>query len=194
MLFDAPLTFLFHPHVHRWLRFPNNCYLLLVCAHHNVSPACLWLVQGKHSTLDKALRDILFFNENETNGLSLPRTSEATWYRGSLSSWWLSSFRSVAKWWILILKLKFVFQLMVLFDVIHVVNTKSPEASDKSFLYTALEVFCLGEIFFRWSHHPATSEVSHKQKDFLRLFSNFSAFFLNVWWWNRIFIFHSASR
>lgn len=33
----------------------------------------------------------------------------------------------------------------VLFDVIHVVNTKSPEASDKSFLYTALEVFCLGE-------------------------------------------------
>jgi hypothetical protein len=34
---------------------------------------------------------------------------------------------------------------MVLFDVIHVVNTKSPEADDKSFLYTALEVFCLGE-------------------------------------------------
>lgn len=39
-----------------------------------------------------------------------------------------------------------VIQLMVLFDVIHVVNTKSPEASDKSFLYTALEVFCLGEL------------------------------------------------
>lgn len=35
---------------------------------------------------------------------------------------------------------------MVLFDVIHVVNTKSPEADDKSFLYTALEVFCLGKI------------------------------------------------
>lgn len=38
-----------------------------------------------------------------------------------------------------------VIQLMVLFDVIHVVNNKSSEASDKSFLYTALEVFCLCE-------------------------------------------------
>lgn len=47
--------------------------------------------------------------------------------------------------WIVVVVMIVVIQLMVLFDVIHVVNTKSPEASDKSFLYTALEVFCLGE-------------------------------------------------
>jgi hypothetical protein len=48
--------------------------------------------------------------------------------------------------WIVVVVMIVVIQLMVLFDVIHVVNTKSPEASDKSFLYTALEVFCLGEV------------------------------------------------
>lgn len=47
--------------------------------------------------------------------------------------------------WIVVVVMIVVLQLMVLFDVIHVVNTKSPEASDKSFMYTALEVFCLGE-------------------------------------------------
>jgi len=47
--------------------------------------------------------------------------------------------------WIFVVALIVVIQLMVLFDVIHVVNTKSSEASDKSFLYTALEVFCLGK-------------------------------------------------
>jgi hypothetical protein len=47
--------------------------------------------------------------------------------------------------WILVVALIVVIQLMVLFDVIHVVNTRSSEASDKSFLSTALEVFCLGK-------------------------------------------------
>jgi hypothetical protein len=47
--------------------------------------------------------------------------------------------------WIFVVAIIVVVQLMVLFDVIHVVNTKSNEGSDKSFLYTALEVFCLGE-------------------------------------------------
>ena len=48
--------------------------------------------------------------------------------------------------WIVVVALIVVIQLMVLFDVIHVVNTKHSEGSDKSFLYTALEVFCLGEV------------------------------------------------
>lgn len=47
--------------------------------------------------------------------------------------------------WIVVVVMIVVIQLMVLFDVIHVVNSKSSEASDKSFLSTALEVFCLGE-------------------------------------------------
>lgn len=47
--------------------------------------------------------------------------------------------------WIVVVVMIVVIQLMVLFDVIHVVNNKSSEASDKSFLYTALEVFCLCE-------------------------------------------------
>lgn len=56
--------------------------------------------------------------------------------------------------WIFVVALIVVIQLMVLFDVIHVVNTKSSEASDKSFLYTALEVFCLGKCInlFRFIH------------------------------------------
>jgi hypothetical protein len=47
--------------------------------------------------------------------------------------------------WIFVVGLIVVVQLMVLFDVIHVVNTRSNESSDKSFLWTALEVFCLGK-------------------------------------------------
>lgn len=58
----------------------------------------------------------------------------------------LQNIRRYVVSWIFVVVLIVVVQLMVLFDVIHVVNTKSPEASDKSFLYTALEVFCLGEI------------------------------------------------
>ncbi|CAG9804890.1 uncharacterized protein [Chironomus tepperi] len=56
------------------------------------------------------------------------------------------SFKNIRRYvvsWIFVVALIVVIQLMVLFDVIHVVNTKSSEASDKSFLYTALEVFCL---------------------------------------------------
>lgn len=47
--------------------------------------------------------------------------------------------------WIVVVVVIVVIQLMVLFDVIHVVNSKNSDASDKSFLSTALEVFCLGE-------------------------------------------------
>lgn len=57
--------------------------------------------------------------------------------------------------WIVVVVVIVVIQLMVLFDVIHVVNTKSSEASDKSFLYTALEVFCLGE-FSLFTFHFST--------------------------------------
>lgn len=69
----------------------------------------------------------------------------------------LQNIRRYVVSWIVVVVMIVVIQLMVLFDVIHVVNKKSPEASDKSFLYTALEVFCLGESFrrifksnFRW--------------------------------------------
>ncbi|CAO1394187.1 unnamed protein product [Diamesa hyperborea] len=56
------------------------------------------------------------------------------------------SFKNIRRYvvsWILVVVVIVMIQLMVLFDVIHVVNTKNSEASDKSFMYTALEVFCL---------------------------------------------------
>lgn len=57
----------------------------------------------------------------------------------------LQNIRRYVVSWILVVVVIVMIQLMVLFDVIHVVNTKNSEASDKSFMYTALEVFCLGE-------------------------------------------------
>lgn len=87
-----------------------------------------------------------------------------------------------------------VIQLMVLFDVIHVVNNKSSEASDKSFLYTALEVFCLCECScMSMIDRMTQSEVAlrcHKFKIEIRSLH----FALNIWWRNRISIFSFADE
>lgn len=54
-----------------------------------------------------------------------------------------------------------VIQLMVLFDVIHVVNTKSPDNPDKSFLYTGLEVFCLGKFKMKMENLQVLVDAPH---------------------------------
>jgi hypothetical protein len=48
--------------------------------------------------------------------------------------------------WIVVVVMIVVIQLMVLFDVIPIVNNKGNEDnSNKTYLYTGLEVFCLGK-------------------------------------------------
>lgn len=113
--------FLFH---YRRFRFSNNCYMLLVCSYHSVSTSRLRLIQGNNSWNSKET----FFKELKIN---FPIS--------------LQNIRRNVVSWILVVVVIVMIQLMVLFDVIHVVNTKNSEASDKSFMYTALEVFCLGE-------------------------------------------------
>lgn len=89
----------------------------------------------------------------------------------------LQNIRRYVVSWIVVVVMIVVIQLMVLFDVIHVVNTKSPEASDKSFLYTALEVFCLGE-----SDAKMTQTRSNRSKFTFRIEKLSSGFEFHVFW------------
>lgn len=99
--------------------------MLFVCSYHNVSTTRIWLIQSNNSWNSMEAN---YFNDLKIN---FPIS--------------LQNIRRYVVSWILVVVVIVMIQLMVLFDVIHVVNTKNSEASDKSFMYTALEVFCLGE-------------------------------------------------
>ncbi|CRK98292.1 CLUMA_CG011654, isoform A [Clunio marinus] len=78
------------------------------------------------------------------------------------------SFKNIRRYvvsWIVVVVMIVLIQLMILFDVIPVVSKKSTGTSDKSYLYTGLELFLLEGIYAFFDYDSKKNKGICKQED-----------------------------